>query len=95
LTLFNPWLGGRHFSTRAGAALPHVGALSAKWLPGVPPKQTKIAVREVAARSSAETDENCLGRNSQLQLYEAVAIPLFQRNLATMNRIDNSVYQLF
>ena len=25
---FNPWLGGRHFSTRPGAALPHVGALT-------------------------------------------------------------------
>jgi len=51
-------------------------------------------VPRVAARGSVETDRNCLGRNSQLRFYAIVAVPLFHSMLATMNRVENSVYQL-
>jgi len=46
-------------------------------------------------RGSAETDRNCLGRNSQPQLFAVVAIPLFHSILAAMNRTENSSHQLF
>ena len=36
-----------------------------------------LRVLRVAARGSAETDQNCLGRNSQTQFYAVVAIPPF------------------
>jgi len=45
-------------------------------------------------RDSAETDRNCLGRNSHPQFYVVVAMPLFHSILATVNRIENSVYIL-
>ena len=45
-------------------------------------------------RDSAETDRNCLGRNSQQKFYVVVAMPLFHSILATVNRIENSVYIL-
>ena len=44
--------------------------------------------------SASGTDRNCLGRNSQPQFYAVVAIPLFHSILATVNRIENPVYQL-
>jgi len=59
--------------------------------PGVP---RNLMVPRVAARGSVETDRNCLGRNSQLRFYAIVAVPLFHSMLATMNRVENSVYQL-
>jgi len=38
---------------------------------------------------SAETDRNSLGQNSKPQFYTVVAMPLFRRILASMNRIEN------
>jgi len=58
---------------------------------GVP---RNLRVLQVAAKGFAETDRNCLGRNSQPQFYAVVAIPLVRSILANMNRIENSVYQL-
>jgi len=48
----------------------------------------------MAARDFAETDRNCLWRNSQLQFHAIAGMPMFHRSLDTMNRIENSVYHV-